>query len=157
MGSRLVHSKKVRGGGRAPPTAQPPPPVTIFHPNTPKTCSFLPKPHHFLPNQPPNLTVLYPNTPNPHHFPPNHPEIPLFSIHAPPCLTIFHPTTPKTCSFLPKPSIFYPTTPKPLRFPPKPTARPPPPHLSPFQNGDGFVDTDAKLQRIVAAIQAALP
>lgn len=98
MGSRLVHSKKVRGGGRAPPTAQPPPPVTIFHPNTPKTCSFLPKP-----------------------------------------------------------SIFYPTTPKPLRFPPKPTARPPPPHLSPFQNGDGFVDTDAKLQRIVAAIQAALP
>uniref|UniRef100_A0A669QI16 Selenoprotein W n=1 Tax=Phasianus colchicus TaxID=9054 RepID=A0A669QI16_PHACC len=25
------------------------------------------------------------------------------------------------------------------------------------KNGDGFVDTDAKLQRIVAAIQAALP
>ena len=29
--------------------------------------------------------------------------------------------------------------------------------VHPKKNGDGFVDTDAKLQRIVAAIQAALP
>lgn len=80
------------------------------------------------------LPLPRPPPPPNNHFPSKHPQNVLFST--------------QTLHFLPD----HPQTP-----PLSTQTHRPPPHLSPFQNGDGFVDTNAKLQRIVAAIQAALP